>query len=64
MAAYRAVLTQRWPNRPIRCLLVWTDGPRLMEIPPSALDQRAQGHPAVNRPFSGALFDAGRALPT
>ena len=39
MAAYRAVLTQRWPNRPIRCLLVWTDGPRLMEIPPFALDR-------------------------
>ncbi|MFT3722058.1 MAG: double-strand break repair helicase AddA [Hyphomonadaceae bacterium] len=39
LAAYRAVLTQRWPNRPIRCLLVWTDGPRLMEIPPSALDR-------------------------
>lgn len=38
MAAYRAVLSQRWPNRPIRCLLVWTDGPRLMEIPPSTLD--------------------------
>lgn len=38
MAAYRAVLSQRWPNRPIRCLLVWTDGPRLMEIPPAALD--------------------------
>ncbi len=39
MAAYRAVLSQRWPNRPIRCLLVWTDGPQLMEIPPSALDK-------------------------
>lgn len=38
MAAYRAVLSQRWPNRPIRCLLVWTDGPQLMEIPPSELD--------------------------
>ncbi len=38
MAAYRAVLTQCWPDRSIRCLLVWTDGPRLMEIPPSALD--------------------------
>ena len=38
MAAYRAVLSQRWPNRPIRCLLVWTDGPQLMEIPASALD--------------------------
>jgi ATP-dependent helicase/nuclease subunit A len=38
MAAYRAVLSQAWPDRPIRCLLVWTDGPRLMEIPASALD--------------------------
>ncbi|HVY87461.1 MAG TPA: 3'-5' exonuclease, partial [Hyphomonadaceae bacterium] len=38
MAAYRAVLSQLWPNRPIRCLLVWTDGPQLMEIPPSLLD--------------------------
>jgi len=38
LAAYRAVLSQRWPNRPIRCLLVWTDGPKLMEIPSSALD--------------------------
>jgi ATP-dependent helicase/nuclease subunit A len=38
MAAYRAVLSQAWPNRAIRCLLVWTDGPRLMEIPPLAMD--------------------------
>jgi ATP-dependent helicase/nuclease subunit A len=38
MAAYRAVLSQRWPNRPIRCLLVWTDGPQLMEIPAQSLD--------------------------
>jgi ATP-dependent helicase/nuclease subunit A len=42
MAAYRAVLAQRWPNRTIRCLLVWTDGPKLMEIPPSALDSALQ----------------------
>jgi ATP-dependent helicase/nuclease subunit A len=39
MAAYRAVLSQQWPNRPIRCLLVWTDGPQLMEIPPADLDR-------------------------
>jgi len=42
MAAYRAVLSQRWPNRPIRCLLVWTDGPLLMEIPPADLDRALQ----------------------
>ncbi|HEY7799034.1 MAG TPA: 3'-5' exonuclease, partial [Hyphomonadaceae bacterium] len=46
MAAYRAVLSQRWPNRPVRCLLVWTDGPRLMEIPPSALDGALRSIPA------------------
>ncbi len=39
MAAYRAVLSQTWPNRPIRCLLVWTDGPKLMEIPGADLDR-------------------------
>lgn len=38
MAAYRHVLSQRWPNRPVRCLLVWTDGPQLMEIPANLLD--------------------------
>jgi len=43
MAAYRAILSQAWPNRPIRCLLVWTDGPRLMEIPASELDRALQG---------------------
>ncbi len=43
MAAYRAILSQAWPNRTIRCLLVWTDGPRLMEIPGSDLDQVLQG---------------------
>jgi ATP-dependent helicase/nuclease subunit A len=46
MAAYRAVLSQSWPDRPIRCLLVWTDGPRLMEIPPSALDRAINPAPA------------------
>jgi ATP-dependent helicase/nuclease subunit A len=46
MAAYRAVLSQRWPDRPVRCLLVWTDGPRLMEIPPSTLDRALKAIPA------------------
>ncbi len=46
MAAYRAVLAQRWPNRPVRCLLVWTDGPQLMEIPRSMLDSALKPAPA------------------
>lgn len=38
MAAYREVLSRRWPDRPVRCLLVWTDGPKLMEIPANLMD--------------------------
>lgn len=39
MAVYRSVLSTAYPNRPIRCLLAWTDGPSLMEIPTDMLDQ-------------------------
>jgi ATP-dependent helicase/nuclease subunit A len=39
MAAYRAILTQAWPDRPVRCLLVWTDGPKLMELDPADLEK-------------------------
>jgi ATP-dependent helicase/nuclease subunit A len=38
LAAYRHILGRNWPNRFVRCLLVWTDGPKLMEIPPKMLD--------------------------
>lgn len=38
MAAYRLALRGIWPNRPIRCALLWTDGPRIMEIPAALLD--------------------------
>ena len=39
MAAYRALLQATWPDKMIRCALLWTDGPRLMELPDTALDQ-------------------------
>ena len=38
MAAYRLALACLYPGRRIRCLLLWTDGPRLMEIPAALLD--------------------------
>jgi len=38
MAAYRLALTRLYPGHQIRCLLLWTDGPRLMEIPAAQLD--------------------------
>jgi ATP-dependent helicase/nuclease subunit A len=38
MAAYRAALSRVYPDRPVRCALLWTDGPRLMELSPELLD--------------------------
>jgi ATP-dependent helicase/nuclease subunit A len=41
MAAYRALLRQIYPGRPVRCLLLWTDGPRLMALSDRLLDRHA-----------------------
>jgi ATP-dependent helicase/nuclease subunit A len=38
MAAYQALLKAIHPDRKVRCALVWTDGPRLMELADDALD--------------------------
>ncbi|MFN3231422.1 MAG: double-strand break repair helicase AddA [Alphaproteobacteria bacterium] len=38
MAAYRALIEQVYPGRTVRCALLWTDGPTLMELPPEMLD--------------------------
>jgi ATP-dependent helicase/nuclease subunit A len=38
MKAYRAALQQIYPDRPVRCVLLWTDTPRLMEIPQNMLE--------------------------
>jgi ATP-dependent helicase/nuclease subunit A len=43
MAAYRALLQAAWPGRAVRCALVWTDGPRLMELPEAAMDAALRG---------------------
>lgn len=32
MAAYRAVFQSLYPDRPVRCALLYTDGPRLIEL--------------------------------
>lgn len=32
MAAYRAVMLSLYPDRPVRCALLYTDGPRLIEL--------------------------------
>ncbi|HEV7371435.1 double-strand break repair helicase AddA [Arenibaculum sp.] len=41
MAAYRAALALIYPGRPVHCLLLWTDGPRLMPLSPALLDRWA-----------------------
>jgi ATP-dependent helicase/nuclease subunit A len=38
MKAYRQALSQIYPDRPVRCVLLWTDVPRLMEIPKEMLE--------------------------
>jgi len=48
MAAYAYVLAEAYPNHKIRAALVWTDGPKLMELPPDLLAQAiTQTSPAV-----------------
>jgi ATP-dependent helicase/nuclease subunit A len=39
LAAYRMALKELFPNLPVHAALLWTDGPRLMEIPSTSLDE-------------------------
>jgi ATP-dependent helicase/nuclease subunit A len=39
MAAYRAAMADVYPGRRLRCALLWTDGPTLMELPEELLDR-------------------------
>jgi ATP-dependent helicase/nuclease subunit A len=41
LAAYRAVLQLLYPNRPVRCVLIWTEGPIAMTIPGAVLANHA-----------------------
>jgi ATP-dependent helicase/nuclease subunit A len=38
LAAYRLTLRGLFPDRELRAAIVWTDGPKLMEIPSTLLD--------------------------
>ena len=38
LAAYRAALRLMFPERALRAAILWTDGPKLMEIPSTLLD--------------------------
>ena len=41
MATYRGVLAALYPDRPVTCLLIWTDGPAVMPLPAALLDKHA-----------------------
>ncbi len=41
MAAYRGVIRAVYPDKPVRCALLWTDGPRLMPLSDAGLDAAA-----------------------
>jgi ATP-dependent helicase/nuclease subunit A len=43
MAAYRAILRRIFPNRRVRCVLVWTRTARVMPLPDLLLDSHAPG---------------------
>ena len=42
LALYRDVLSRIYPDKPIRCVLLWTETAHLMEIPTAALDTGLQ----------------------
>jgi ATP-dependent helicase/nuclease subunit A len=46
MAAYRAVLREIYPGRAVRCFLVYTEGPAVLELSAAALDRAAPGERA------------------
>jgi ATP-dependent helicase/nuclease subunit A len=46
MAAYRALLRAIFPDRPVRCALVWTETATVAPLPDSLLDAHAPGRNA------------------
>ena len=41
MASYRLVLSKIFTGKPVRAAILWTDGPRLMQVPDDVLDAHA-----------------------
>ncbi|MCX5616876.1 double-strand break repair helicase AddA [Bombella sp. TMW 2.2559] len=40
MASYRRVMQGLYPGHPVRCFLVWVDGPAVTELPAALLDEQ------------------------
>ncbi|MFT9016863.1 MAG: PD-(D/E)XK nuclease family protein, partial [Acetobacter sp.] len=58
MAAYRVLLRQIWPQKPVTCVLVWTEQPRADVLPPALLDSHAPPGAA-----QGVAQGAARSIP-
>ena len=43
MAAYRAILGRIYPGHKVRCMLIYTEGPAIIDIPQALLDSHAPG---------------------
>jgi ATP-dependent helicase/nuclease subunit A len=50
LAAYRAVLMNLYPDRPVRAALIWTEVPDLMELSADLLDRALGTHVAARMP--------------
>jgi ATP-dependent helicase/nuclease subunit A len=42
MALYAAVLAPLWPNKSLQALLIFTNGPKVINVPPARLDEALQ----------------------
>ncbi len=47
MAAYRALLRAIFPDRPVRCALVWTETATVTPLPDGLLDAHAPARKAL-----------------
>ena len=54
MAAYRVLLADIYPDRPVRCALLWTDGPNLMDLPEQLLSVSAGPERSVSLELDGS----------
>ncbi|HEX4410362.1 MAG TPA: double-strand break repair helicase AddA [Xanthobacteraceae bacterium] len=54
LAAYRAVLARLYPGKSVRAALIFTNGPKLVDVPPEAMDA------ALTKAFSKALAGPSR----
>ncbi len=56
MAIYRLAMRYLWPDKAIRCVLLFTAGPKWLEIPARMLDAAASGTELMKSAEDGGVF--------